>query len=58
MLLKLLEQGSNIVSDYLPMASVNQSKEIMFVQLYALIGDKDISENAKKAIIGKLNNFI
>jgi hypothetical protein len=30
----------------------------MFDKLFALVGEKGISENAKKDVIGKLNYFI
>lgn len=54
----MLEQSQVLVSDYLPLSMYNQSKEIMFDKLFALVGEKDVSENAKKDVIGKLKHFI
>jgi hypothetical protein len=56
--MKWLSFPQVLVADYLPLSMYNQSRELMFDKLFALVGEKDISDNAKKDVIGKLSHFI
>lgn len=54
----MLEKSTVLIADYLPSAQVNQSKEIMFDTLFKMVGTKNLTENTKNDIVGKLMYFI